>query len=76
MKKLKLKSLTSVGAILSLCLLPVGAHAALHDLHHLWKHACRDLVTVKHSDLKGKAFKEEVKKCNADPEAYNAPYNK
>ena len=73
---MKLKNLASVGAILSLFLFPVGAHAALHALHHMWNHACRELVTVKHSDLKGKAFKDEVKKCKADPEAYNAPYNK
>jgi hypothetical protein len=35
------------------------------------KHACQELVKVKHSDLTGKAFRDEVKKCKVDPAAYN-----
>ena len=32
---------------------------------------CVQLVKVKHPDLKGKAFGDEVKKCRANPDSYN-----
>ncbi len=34
------------------------------------KRGCRDLVTLKHPDLKGKAVDVERSKCLADPDSY------
>jgi len=49
----------------------LGGAGAQHVLKHNAKVACRELVTVKHSELKGAARKSEINKCNADAEAYN-----
>lgn len=35
------------------------------------RHGCASLVTVAHPDLKGKARRDEIKKCKADPDGYS-----
>jgi hypothetical protein len=34
-------------------------------------HGCASLVTIKHSDLKGLERSAEIKKCNANADAYS-----
>ena len=37
---------------------------------HSQNQGCIQLVKIKHPDLKGKAFGDEVKKCRANPDTY------
>jgi len=60
----------------SVCGLALGlacapAYALSKWEQHSAAQGCIQLVKVKHPDAKGKALSEEVKKCRANPDAYN-----
>jgi hypothetical protein len=48
-----------------------GGAEAQHVLKRNARHACRQLVTVTHPEMKGDARKAEIANCNADEDAYN-----
>ena len=56
---------------LALGLACAPAYALSKWEQHSQREGCKQLVTVKHPDAKGKAFVEEVKKCRANPDTYN-----
>jgi len=69
MKVLTFAKAAVCGLALGIACAPAGALTMRQQAQQ--RQGCVQLVNVKHPDLKGKALGEEVKKCRANPDAYN-----
>ena len=58
----------TIAVLLAISVAPAGATRMERQNA---RHACRELVNVKHPELKGEARKAEIAKCDSDAEAYN-----
>ena len=47
------------------------AYAIIDFIFHDPRPGCRQLIRMTHPDLKGPEFREEMRKCIADPQGYN-----